>query len=342
MDNMTGQNMKDSRGRADRTCGLQAQRKPFLITIDAEGDNQWLATPHLTCANAKFLPRFQFHCESFGFKPTYLTNYEMAQDPAFIEFARDALRRGVAEVGMHLHAWHSPPSYRLTSDDYGAQPYLIEYPEEIMREKLRYMTALLEDTFESRMTSHRAGRWAFDHRYARALADLDYQVDCSVTPSVSWRGSRGAFRGGTDYRAFPDRPYFLDLCDIRLSGKSRLLEVPMSVFPRRLKHDRSPLSWFSDDRYTQKALSILNPIDWLRPNGRNGKHMVALAEWLLHADYPYAQFMLHSSELMPGGSPRFPTPSSIDHLYRDLESLFGSMEDLYAGHTLAEFRLLYA
>jgi hypothetical protein len=289
-----------------------------------------------------FLPRFQFLCESFGFKPTYLTNYEMAQDPAFMEFARDALCRRVAEVGMHLHAWHSPPFHPLTSDDYRAQPYLIEYPDDVLREKVRYITVLLEDTFESRMTSHRAGRWALDHRYARALADLGYQVDCSVTPSVSWRGSRGASRGGIDYRAFPDKPYFLDLCDIHLSGNSRLMEVPMSIFPRHLKHDRAPLIWFSDDKYTQKALSILNPIDWLRPNGRNGKHMIALAKWLWRSDYPYAQFMLHSSELMPGGSHTYPTPSSIDLLYGDLESLFTSMADKYAGCTLTEFRLLNA
>jgi hypothetical protein len=336
------ENQNASRGKAEGFCEPQRPRKPFLITIDTEGDNQWRATRDITCANARFLPRFQFLCESFGFKPTYLTNYEMAQDPAFIEFGRDVICRGVAEVGMHLHAWHSPPSHPLTSDDYRAQPYLIEYPDDVLREKVRYMTALLEDTFESSIISHRAGRWAFDHRYACALADLGYQADCSVTPSVSWRRSRGASRGGTDYRAFPDKPYFLDLRDIRLSGKSRVLEVPMSVFPRRLKHDRAPMSWISDDKYTQKALSILNPIDWLRPNGRNGKHMIALGKWLWHADYPYAQFMLHSSELMPGGSPRFPTPSSIDYLYGDLESLFASMHDMYAGHTLAEFRLLNA
>jgi hypothetical protein len=32
--------------------------------------------------------------------------------------------------------------------------------------------------------------------------------------------------------------------------------------------------------------------------------------------------MLHSSELMPGGSPYNPTPESIEHLYRRLENLF--------------------
>ncbi len=30
-----------------------------------------------------------------------------------------------------------------------------------MREKVDYMTRLLEDTFQTKMVSHRAGRWAF-------------------------------------------------------------------------------------------------------------------------------------------------------------------------------------
>ena len=36
-----------------------------------------------------------------------LTNYEMASDPAYVEFGRDLLARGQGEIGMHLHAVQS-------------------------------------------------------------------------------------------------------------------------------------------------------------------------------------------------------------------------------------------
>ncbi len=62
----------------------------------------------------------------------------------------------------------------------------------MMREKVDYMTRLLEDTFQTKMVSHRAGRWAFDERYARLLVEYGYQVDCSVTPRVNWKTAKGA------------------------------------------------------------------------------------------------------------------------------------------------------
>ena len=37
---------------------------------------------------------------------------------------------------MHLHARNSPPEAPLTDDDWRWQPYLIEYPDNLLREKL--------------------------------------------------------------------------------------------------------------------------------------------------------------------------------------------------------------
>ena len=63
---------------------------------------------------------------------------------------------------MHLHAWNNPPLTPLTDNDLRYQPYLIEYPKDQMREKIALMTHLLEDKLQTKMLSHRAGRWAFN------------------------------------------------------------------------------------------------------------------------------------------------------------------------------------
>jgi len=62
----------------------------------------------------------------------------------------------------------------------------------------------------------------------------------------------------------------------------------------------------------------------------------------LAADAPCAEFMLHSSELMPGCSPRFPTAKSIDALYADMERLFEHARDRSDGLTLARFAQRYS
>ena len=102
--------------------------KKFIITIDTEGDGQWNPDAPCSTENARFIPRFQELAEKFGFKPTWLTNYEMAEDPFYIEYMTDCLRRDTCEIGMHLHAWNNPPEYPLKKVN-DQRDYLFEYPE---------------------------------------------------------------------------------------------------------------------------------------------------------------------------------------------------------------------
>ena len=309
----------------------------FLITLDTEGDNLWRnRSGKVTTQNVRFLPRFQGLCEKYGFKPTWLTNYEMASDPAYVEFGRDLLARGQGEIGMHLHAWFSPPEYALTDDDWRYQPYLIEYPENILREKVAFMTDLLQDAFQQKMTSHRAGRWAFNEVYARALVDNGYLVDCSVTPRVDWRASSGApqGQGGTDYRHFPDHAYYLDVDDIAKAGNSPLLELPMSIHYRYGAFTNQLKKVWNDLRGKTRGHSV----NWLRPVGGNLTQMKQVVEQSLSRN-DYVEFMLHSSEFMPDGSPTFKTEADIERLYDDLEQLFSWLQSRTQGMTLTEYAL---
>jgi hypothetical protein len=317
----------------------------FLITIDTEGDSLWSNPRTITTRNAGFLPRFQALCESHGLKPTYLTNYEMANAALFRELGRDVLARGTGEIGMHLHAWNSPPLVPLTDDDMRYHPYLIEYPEATMRDKIGAMTELLEQTFGVEMVSHRAGRWSLNATYARLLVERGYRVDCSVTPHVSWQWERGDPRGvgGTDFSTFPDRAYLVDLDNIAQPGDSPLLEVPVTIVPGV----HGGIDWvrplFDPWRFSRRALNYLAPrAHWLRPNGRNRNRMIEILRRAAGERRPYVEFMLHSSELMPGGSRRFPTSRHIEDLYGDLEALFGKAKGGFVGMTLREYRETHA
>lgn len=312
------------------------KRPAFLITIDTEGDNLWRnRTGIVTTQNAAYLSRFQQLCEKYAFKPTWLTNYEMAIDPVYIDFASDVIARGQGEVGMHLHAWNSPPAYQLTDNDWQYQPYLIEYPHEEIRKKVIFMTELLEKTFGVKMLSHRAGRWAFNEYYAQLLIEFGYQVDCSVTPKVNWAFSSGAPQGdgGTNYTHFPSEAYYLDAENIAQPGTSSLLEVPMSIQYKHSGLMNSLKQGYDRLRGKQRSPSV----NWLRPIGGNVQQMIAVAEKTLAEGADYVEFMLHSSEFMPDGSPTFKNEADIDRLYSDLEQLFSLLEGRTQGMTLAEY-----
>lgn len=316
-------------------------RPAFLITMDTEGDNIWSAPRKITTQNARFLPRFQALCEKYGLKPTWLTNWEMVQCPEYCAFAADALRRGQCEIGMHLHAWNNPPIEPLTEDDYRYLPYLIEYPERLMREKVRVVTDALRERFGRPMYSHRAGRWGFNAMYARILADAGYLVDCSVTPHTSWRNSPGSpsGAGGPDYRGFPETAYFMDLDDIRRAGASSLLQIPMTILPSRLPRALEPLrDALSKSRLMRGAFkAVFGAPRWLRPDGKNRQTLLGVLRECLAQGRDYVEFMLHSSELMPGGSPHLASEESIERLYEDMEALFAEAAQHCVGLTLSEY-----
>jgi len=313
----------------------------LIITVDVEGDNLWSSSTSMTTKNAHYIPRFQDLCSLHGFKPTYLVDYEMANDQIFQEFGREMVRKGAAEIGMHLHAWNTPPLY--TKRGLHHHPiYITELPDQIIYEKMAFMTSLLHDVFHSKPLSHRSGRWGFDERVARVLSELGYHVDCSVTPGVSWRHHKGDpdGKGGPDYNTFSVRPYFLDLDNIRLAGEFNILEVPVTIRPMYPKLLRRLFHIVSQSGLLSRAVEkFLKPYVWLRPTGYNVLEMNELAGWALSKNLPVMELILHSSELMPGGSPYFPEKDDIETLFNDLERFLAHASALrITGATLAEYR----
>jgi len=308
--------------------------KKFLISIDTEGDNQWAwkKGDEIHTENAKYLQRFQDLCEDYGFVPTYLTNYEMALDSEYQKFARRFLDRNTGEIGMHLHAWNTKPEYFFTeyNDSRGAS-FLIEYPTEIMEAKICTMHDALEQVFQRKIITHRAGRWAMDERYFNLLAKYDYTVDCSVTPHINWENTPGESKGskGTDYSNAPEVPYIVD-------EQNKLIEIPVTI---RKSHAVFPAAHHTIKSKLGKYIKACRgQYLWLRPNGRNLEHML----WLLNAvnddeKTDYIMFMLHSSEFMPGGSPTFKTKESIDVLFEHLNHLFKTASKDFEGISIGDY-----
>lgn len=302
--------------------------KKFIITIDTEGDSQWDPNAPCSTRNARYIPRFQELAEKYGFQPTWLTNYEMAEDPFYVEYMTQKLKEGQCEIGMHLHAWNNPPEYSLKKVT-NQRDYLIEYPEHIMDEKIKVITAKLEDSFSTKMLSHRSGRWVTNETYFRLLDKYGYRFDCSVTPYVNWIPCLGTTgMPGTDYRHYPAQPYTI---------YGNVLEVPMSIRPMKFFSLNNVHSLW-DFLYETKC-SIKNRDLWLRPTRDISFTRLKRVLDVVEEDSDYAMFMMHSSEMMPGGSPSFPDEKSIEALYRCLDKLFAEASQRgYTGCKLSDYQ----
>lgn len=303
--------------------------KSFIITIDTEGDDLWHWKPgdEITTRNVQYLDRFQNLCAEFGFKPVWLSNWEMINDPLFVEFVNRGLEKGQCELGMHLHAWNNPPYYELEHFEHSGAPYLIEYPEEVMEQKIAAITEKLKEQFGFVPLSHRAGRWAMNDTYFKLLHKYGYRIDCSYTPGISWTDSVGQTPGfvGCDYRKVATG----------LQQIHGIIEVPVTTrFTHRMFVDRQK-------SFKSNVKSILFGAQgrsiWLRPNRENRRELSWMVKQSLRGEEDYLMFMLHSSELMPGGSPTFRNEEEIERLYQLLRNLFSSLQGHYAGCTLSEY-----
>ena len=214
----------------------------------------------------------------------------MICDDRFVNYIKPKAESGLCEVGIHVHAWNTPPYYELKKE-YGGNPYLIEYPYEIMREKFAVTYNLINKRIGIAPVSHRAGRWVMNNDYFQLLKEFGVKVDCSYTP----------------------------------------LEVPMTI---RKIHS------YGDGSFKQNIRSLIKgELVWLRPALTTMKRMKKLCQNVSkEKDNDYIEFMLHSSELMAGGSPYFKTESAINELYQDIKLLFSYVASIgYEGITLTDY-----
>lgn len=291
------------------------KKKYFIITVDTEGDNVWSCVPKKNqllvpeTKNAVYLQRFQQLCEAYQFYPTYLVDYEMAKSSEFVRLGKDIIKRNKGEIGMHMHAFSTPPFYGLPDLRGRGLAFAGEYPSKILYQKMEYMTKTLQDTFQVEISSHRGGRWYLDNRILRILNKLGYLVDCTVTPGMNWQSASGQTGGsrGSDYRHYKSKVY-----PIKESG---LWELPMTIM------DKITFGVTKGNKIPVKSRKI-----WLRPDGNNLEDLIWLVDKNHKGSINYIEFMIHSSELMAGGSPNFRTVEGIDKLYKEIDVLFAYMK----------------
>jgi hypothetical protein len=117
--------------------------------------------------------------------------------------------------------------------------------------------------------------------------------------------------------------------------------VPVTILPSAPRARALARRLLPSTRLGANAVDRLVPLRWLRPNGRNLSHLLRIVDRAAAEQRQYVQCMLHSSELMPGGSPAFPTAAAIETLYEHLERLFEHATRFFDGATLARFAVSF-
>lgn len=309
---------------------------PLFVTLDAEGDNGWGRPQNITTENAKGVERFQSFCEGFSVKPIYLTTVEMAEDDIFVKATKQKNIDGLCEIGMHMHGWTTPPRFSLTDNDLKHLPFITEWPNEIIRKKVEYITDLLKIKFEMDVVSHRSGRWIINDEYLNILVENGYKIDCSVTPLYDWSCSIGDPKknGGADYSKLPSGIYEIEL----KSGK--ILEIPMTTARNHLYDNwivNVGLNLIPKSSYIYNGVNS-RKIVMLRPTLRNKKFLLNMIDRLSSAkDLDHVEFMIHTSEVFKGTCPHCHTDEDLDAIYELMSEMFERLNKFTESITFRQY-----
>ena len=158
----------------------------------------------------------------------------------------------------------------------------------------------------------RMGRFNLGRKMWAVLQDTEIRVDASIAPLRS-------FRGGPDHLAAPCDPYYPDIEDPTRPGRSGILEVPLTIVPviPGLAANRWVARSRPATRLLQQAGSIPAQPMWIGP-----RRLKAAAALHRRRGGRVLTLFFHSSELMPGGSPKHPTEAHVSRFVEKLRGFF--------------------
>ncbi|MEO1707938.1 MAG: glycosyltransferase [Pseudomonadota bacterium] len=285
-------------------------RPRMLVTIDTEEAFDWSSftgKDHSVC-HPKTLDRFQTLCQRRAITPLYFLTWPVITNNRSAQYFRRLVRDEMADLGLHLHQWVTPPLDEFTGRYYSYQNNL---PQECLRQKLAMLATRFRDVFGFDTDLHRAGRYGIDPQSYRILADLNLLFDFS--PSAGFDFSA---EGGPNFSAMGNQPF--SMVDEEAPARPPVHVTPVcgahAVKYTRTFNTHSHTAGFDRTRRTRKPTRAGQSTIPMRlsPEGASLEDLRALTRHLVRERTPVLTFTLHSTSLTPGATDYTETDRDVD------------------------------
>lgn len=288
-----------------------------LLTVDTEEEFDWngpFRRDGHGLSHVAAIPRFQALCESLDVQPVYLVDWPIITDARAVEIIGDALRRGVAEVGVQLHPWVNPP---FEEEVCGRTSYAGNLPPALEAAKFTFLRDAIEAAFGTAPLIYRAGRYGLSPHTADLLKGAGIRIDTSVRSLFDYTSQHGP-----DYSHHPLDPYWVD-------DERQLLELPVTsiycgplrrfgpILHRAQRHLPTFFSGFS-------RLNLLERIA-LTPEGVSIDEALRGIDVALESGLPVLVLSFHSPSLTPGHTPYATSDAAVEALYRWFEVIYADL-----------------
>jgi hypothetical protein len=273
----------------------------FILSVDTEEEWDWsgeFPQKDFSVSNVKQIPKFQAFCENLGIRPTYFTDYAVAENPEAIAILKAIVDKNTGEIGAHLHPWCNPPFHGKTEEK---ESHVVNLPIMQVEEKLDTLIALLNTNFGVMPNAFRSGRWGINDEVLTLLEKKGLQVDSSMYPFFK--------NEYFDCEQTSLIPYWPDYGKPMVKGSQRnIIEIPVTVGFNR-KHFPTMLKIYNAISHPLLRHLRLTGIFWhtrllrklyLSPEVTSGKDMKPLIDFALNNHHPVIHMYFHSSSLIDG------------------------------------------
>jgi hypothetical protein len=288
-----------------------------LLTVDTEEEFDWrgpFRRDGYGLSHVAAIPRFQAFCEALGAHPVYLVDWPVVQDALAVEIIGDAVRRGVADIGMQLHPWVNPP---FDEEVCARNSYPGNLPPATEAAKFMALRDAIEAAFGFAPLIYRAGRYGIGPHSATLLKRAGIRIDTSVRSLFDYSQD-----GGPDFSKHPVAPYWAD-------AERSLLELPLtstycgpflplgSVIHRAQRHVPTFFSGFSRFRLLERVA--------LTPEGVSKTEALRGIGIALASELPLLVLSFHSPSLAAGNTPYAQDAAAVEQLYEWFTAIYADL-----------------
>ena len=300
----------------------------YCITVDTEEEWDWASGyPTGPCRLANIAQLSQFHdiCEQHGAAVVYFTNHAVLANADSRAAIQNLALRPHTEIGLHIHPWNTPPLSAAAAVP-ARESFLHNLPWPVQQAKLDSTLAAFREA-NLHPTSFRGGRYSTSPQIQDHLRRHGVWVDCSVLPGTTW-----ADDGAPDYR-------HRNLAPVRRAPDEvhakPVWELPLTFGNTSTDQRRGAKLLQAADSALGRALRLTGLMDrlgivsrcWLNFENPLGERMLRFLEVLRVQRPPFVSFTLHSSSLLPGGSPYNRTAADVERMLTRLRGTLRRLQD---------------
>ena len=307
------------------------QRPKLIVTVDTEEVFDWsdFTSGEYSLAPPNDIDAFQSLCEQVGARPLFFMTYPLLKESKVACYYWAKASRGLADCGLHMHPWVTPPFEDQTGEYFSYQK---NYPAALRRQKKHMLAGAFKSVFGHSAIAHRAGRYGVARDSYAMLAEIGVQYDFS--PSAGFDFSR---TGGANFTGYSNYPF-------RIVTPSGAVDVSPVTGARAIRHTQRFLSQeASPPGFAPPRRSRFTEAVRLTPEGASLDTLIALTRRLIADRTPVLTFTLHSTSLTKGANPYAPDAAGVDRMLTMSRDYFSWFEHKVGGEfaSLDDLAALY-